>query len=87
MKSIDDLKGLKFRTYNPGTGRIAALAGAIPVQVEVPDLPTAFSTGRVEATITSGSTGVEARFWDFVSHYHDTQAWLPRNVEIGRAHV
>lgn len=80
IKSVDDLKGLKFRTYNPGTGRIAALVGAVPVQVEVPDLPTAFATGRVEVTITSGSTGVEARFWDFVSHYHDTQAWLPRNM-------
>ncbi|HRD74804.1 MAG TPA: TRAP transporter substrate-binding protein [Hyphomicrobiaceae bacterium] len=80
IKSIDDLKGLKFRTYNPGTARIAALVGAVPVQIEVPDLPTAFATGRVEVTITSGSTGVEARFWDFVSHYHDTRAWLPRNV-------
>lgn len=80
ISSVDDLKGLKFRTYNPGTGRIAALAGAVPVQIEVPDLPTAFATGRVEVTITSGSTGVEARFWDFVSHYHDTQAWLPRNM-------
>ncbi len=80
LKTIADLKGLKFRTYNPGTGRIAALVGAIPVQIEVPDLPTAFATGRVEVTITSGSTGVEARFWDFVSHYHHTQAWLPRNV-------
>jgi TRAP-type C4-dicarboxylate transport system substrate-binding protein len=80
IKSVEDLRGLKFRTYNPGTGRIAALVGAVPVQVEVPDLPTAFATGRVEVTITSGSTGVEARFWDFVSHYHDTQAWLPRNM-------
>lgn len=80
IKSLDDLKGLKFRTYNPGTGRIAALVGAVPVQVEVPDLPTAFATGRVEVTITSGATGVDARFWDFVSHYHDTQAWLPRNM-------
>jgi TRAP-type C4-dicarboxylate transport system substrate-binding protein len=80
IKTVDDLKGLKFRTYNPGTGKIAQIAGAIPVQVEVPDLPTAFATGRVEVTITSGATGVEARFWDFVSHYHDTQAWLPRNM-------
>lgn len=82
IKSIEDLKGLKFRTYNPGTGRIAALSGAIPVQVEVADLPTAFATGRVEATITSPSTGVDGKFWDFVTHYHDTQAWLPRNMVI-----
>lgn len=82
IKSMDDFKGLKFRTYNPGTGRIAAIAGATPVQVEVADLPTAFATGRVEATITSPSTGVDAKFWDFLSHYHDTQAWLPRNMVV-----
>jgi TRAP-type C4-dicarboxylate transport system substrate-binding protein len=82
IKSMDDFKGLKFRTYNPGTGRIAAIAGATPVQVEVADLATAFATGRVEATITSPSTGVDAKFWDFLSHYHDTQAWLPRNMVV-----
>ncbi|KAA2235804.1 TRAP transporter substrate-binding protein [Salinarimonas soli] len=82
IKSMDDFKGLKFRTYNPGTGRIAAIAGATPVQVEVADLATAFATGRVEATITSPSTGVDAKFWDFLNYYHDTQAWLPRNMVI-----
>jgi TRAP-type C4-dicarboxylate transport system substrate-binding protein len=80
LKSMDDLKGLKFRTYNTFTGRIAALSGAIPTQVEVPDVPTAFSTGRVEAMITSPSTGVDSKAWDFLTHYHDTQAWLPRNM-------
>jgi TRAP-type C4-dicarboxylate transport system substrate-binding protein len=82
LKSIDDLKGLKFRTYNTFTGRIAALSGAIPTQVEVPDIPTAFSTGRVEAMITSPSTGVDSKAWDFLTHYHDTQAWLPRNMVV-----
>ena len=48
IKSIEDLNGLKFRTYNTATGRIAALAKAVPTQVEAPDLPTAFATGRVE---------------------------------------
>jgi TRAP-type C4-dicarboxylate transport system substrate-binding protein len=80
LNSVEDLRGLRFRTYNPGTARIAQLAGATPVQVEVPDLPTAFATGRVESTITSAATGVDSRFWEFVSHYHDTQAWLPRNM-------
>jgi TRAP-type C4-dicarboxylate transport system substrate-binding protein len=82
IKSMEDFRGLKFRTYNPGTGRIAALSNAVPVQVEVADLATAFATGRVEATITSPSTGVDAKFWDFLSFYHDTQAWLPRNMVV-----
>ncbi|TCT05123.1 TRAP transporter substrate-binding protein [Aquabacter spiritensis] len=82
LKTIDELKGLKFRTYNPATQAIAKEAGAIPVQVEQADLATAFSTGRVEATITSPATGVDSKMWDFVSVYDDTQAWLPRNVVI-----
>ena len=62
------------------TQRIAALAGAIPTQIEVPDIATAFSTNRVESMITSASTGVDSKAWDFLTHFHDTQAWLPRNV-------
>jgi TRAP-type C4-dicarboxylate transport system substrate-binding protein len=78
----DDLKGLKFRAYNAATERLAQLAGAVPTQVEVPDIPTAFSTGRVEAMITSPSTGANSKAWDFLTHYHDTQAWLPKNMVI-----
>jgi TRAP-type C4-dicarboxylate transport system substrate-binding protein len=80
LKSVDDLKGLKFRTYNPMIGRIASLAGSIPTQIEVPDLPTAFATGRVDVMITSASTGVDTKAEDYLTHYHDTQAWLPRNI-------
>jgi TRAP-type C4-dicarboxylate transport system substrate-binding protein len=76
----DDLKGLKFRAYNAATERLAQLAGAVPTQVEAPDIPQAFLTGRVEAMITSPSTGANSKAWDFVSHYYNTQAWLPKNI-------
>ncbi len=77
-----DLSGLKFRAYNAATERMALLADAVPTQTEVPDIPTAFSTGRVEAMITSPSTGANSKAWDFLTHYHDTQAWLPKNMVI-----
>lgn len=82
VNTIDDLKGLRFRAYNASTERLAQLAGAIPTQVEVPDLPTAFSTGRVDAMITSPSTGADTKAWDYLDHYYDTQAWLPKNMVI-----
>lgn len=74
------MEGLSFRAYNVATERLAELLGANPTQVEEGDIPTAFSTGRVEAMITSPSTGANAQAWDFVSHYIDTQAWLPKNI-------
>ncbi|MCF6321950.1 MAG: TRAP transporter substrate-binding protein [Rhizobiaceae bacterium] len=82
IKSVDDLKGMKFRSYNASLEKFAKLAGAAPTQVEVPDIPQAFSTGRVEAMITSPSTGANSKAWDFVTHYTDIQAWIPKNVVV-----
>ncbi|MGY6633745.1 MAG: TRAP transporter substrate-binding protein [Alkalilacustris sp.] len=74
------LQGKTFRAYNAATERMAQLLGMVPTQVEAGDIPTAFSTGRVEAMITSPSTGVSSQAWDFTSHYIDVQAWLPKNI-------
>ncbi|MDD9725903.1 TRAP transporter substrate-binding protein [Roseovarius sp. SK2] len=82
ITSVDDLAGLKFRTYNATLEQFANLAGAAPTQVEVPDIPQAFSTGRVEAMITSPSTGVNSKAWDFLTHYTDIQAWIPKNIVV-----
>lgn len=82
IKTVEDLAGLKFRTYNATLEEFANLAGAAPTQVEVPDIPQAFSTGRVEAMITSPSTGANSQAWDFLSHYTDIQAWIPKNIVV-----
>jgi len=79
---VEDLEGKKFRTYNASTEKLANLAGAAPTQVEVPDIPQAFSTGRVEAMITSPSTGANSKAWDYLTHYTDIQAWIPKNIVI-----
>ncbi|WP_246332877.1 TRAP transporter substrate-binding protein [Aureimonas mangrovi] len=76
------LAGLNFRAYNVATERLAALIGATPTQVEETDIPTAFSTGRVEAMMTSPSTGANAKAWDFTRYYIDVQAWLPKNIVV-----
>ncbi len=85
LKSVSDIKGLKMRAYNAATETLARLAGAVPTQVEAPDIPTAFSTGRVDAMITSPSTGANSKAWDFVKYFHHTQAWLPKNMVIVNA--
>lgn len=82
VESLDDLKGVKFRAYNAATERLAELAGMVPTQIEVPDIAQAFATGRVDAMMTSPSTGVNSKAWDFVNHYYDTRAWLPKNIVV-----
>jgi TRAP-type C4-dicarboxylate transport system substrate-binding protein len=82
INTIDDLKGIKFRAYNATLEKFANLVGAAPTQVEVPDIPQAFATGRVEAMITSPSTGANSKAWDFITTYTDIQAWLPKNIVV-----
>jgi len=82
IKTVADLKGIKFRAYNATLELFANKIGAAPTQVEVPDIPQAFATSRVEAMITSPSTGANSKAWDFVSHYTDIQAWLPKNIVV-----
>ena len=80
LASVADMKGLKMRTYNPYTSRIAELAGAQPVTIQAAELAQAFATGAVNANITSGATGYDTKAWEVVKNYYDTQAWLPKNV-------
>ncbi|TVM05259.1 MAG: TRAP transporter substrate-binding protein [Halomonas sp.] len=82
LESGDDLRNLSMRAYNTASERIAQLTGAVPTQVEVPDIPTAFSTGRVEAMITSPATGADTKAWDYLSHFNHAQLWLPKNMVI-----
>lgn len=81
LNTMDDLKGLKFRTYSPFTSRIAQLAGAAGTEIQ-PPLATAFQTGRIEAMITSSSFGASNKAWDYLKNFYDTQAWLPKNFVI-----
>jgi len=82
VTSAEDLRGMKFRSYNPTLELFANLAGAAPVQVEVPDIPQAFATGQVETMITSPSTGANTKAWDFVEYYTPINAWIPKNVVV-----
>jgi len=80
INTVEDLKGAKWRAYNVGTTRIAELVGAQPVTVQAADLPQALATGVVNAFMTSGATGVDSKVWETMTHYYDTQAWIPKNV-------
>jgi len=82
VETGEELKGVKMRAYNKSSEQLAELLGALPTQVEVPDIPTAFGTGRVDAMITSPSTGANTRAWDYLTHFNHAQLWLPKNMVV-----
>ena len=79
INSVADSKGIKFRSYNNSTARIAELMGMLPVQVEAAELSQALATGVAEAFVSSGSTGYDRKVWEHLSHFYEVNAWLPRN--------
>ena len=82
INSTADYKGVKFRAFNPVTGRLAELMGAIPVTVQQSEVPQAFSTGVIQAMITSPATGVDTQAWDFVKYFYEVKAMAPWNIVI-----
>lgn len=79
VNSTDDIAGMRFRSYSAATGRIAELAGMIPVLIESAELPHALATGIVQTLMASGSTGYDSKIWEHLSYYYDIEAWRPRN--------
>ncbi len=82
ISSAADLKGVKWRAYNPQTSRIAELVGAQPVTIQAAELSQALATGVVESYMSSGSTGFDTKTYEHIKYWYDTQAWLPKNVVI-----
>jgi TRAP-type C4-dicarboxylate transport system substrate-binding protein len=80
VKSASDFKGMKMRTYNQSTVRIAEMLGAKPVDVPMVDVGKAIGEGRMEAMITSAVTGVENKVWGPIKYYYEINAWYPKNI-------
>jgi len=63
LKSVADMKGLKWRAYSPATARLAELFNAQPVTVQASELSQAFATGIVDSFMSSGSTGYDSKVY------------------------
>lgn len=79
VNSVADMAGLKFRSYNNATSRLAELTGMLPVTIEAAEISQAFATGVAESMISSGATGYDRKVWESLSHFYEVDAWLPYN--------
>ncbi|HSG95843.1 MAG TPA: TRAP transporter substrate-binding protein [Afifellaceae bacterium] len=79
VNSVADMNGIKFRSYNNSTARLAELTGMLPVTIEAAEISQAFATGVAESMISSGATGYDRKVWESLTHFYEVDAWLPRN--------
>jgi len=79
INSVADMEGIKFRSYNNTTTRLAELTGMLPVVIEAAEISQAFATGVVESMVSSGATGYDRKIWESLTHFYEVDSWLPRN--------
>jgi TRAP-type transport system periplasmic protein len=82
IRTIEDLKGSRFRSQTPIIARMAELMSATPVMVQAAEVPQAFATGIVNAMLTSAQTGADSAAWDFSRYFYDVGFSRTRNAVI-----
>lgn len=79
VNSVADMEGVKFRSYNNATSRLAELTGMLPVVIEAAEISQAFATGVADSMVSSGATGYDRKVWESLNYFYEVDAWLPRN--------
>lgn len=87
VTSVADMAGIKFRSYNNATARLAELTGMLPVTIEAAEISQAFATGVAESMVSSGSTGYDRKVWESLNYFYEVDAWLPRNYIMVNSEV
>lgn len=82
VDSVKDMAGVKVRSYNKATARLAELTGMAPISIEAAEISQAMAAGVINSLITSAVTGQDSKVWEQLTHFYQVQAWMPRNSVI-----
>ena len=67
LSSMADLQGKKIRTYDPFGTQFYQRLGASPIQMPWAEVIPALASGVLDGVHTSASSGVDGKFWEFLS--------------------
>jgi TRAP-type C4-dicarboxylate transport system substrate-binding protein len=77
VSSLEDLRGLKIRTYDRNSSEMMEMFGLVPLQMPSSDVVPALASGMVDAVMTSTTTGAAQGYWEFLPYiYRTNHLWL-----------
>src|SRR3712207_3115179 len=82
IAAASDLRGIRMRTYDRVTAEMSTRLGMVPQQLTNPDIVPALASGRVDAVMTSGTTAVAQRYWEFLRHAYTTNHLWASNLMV-----
>ncbi|MFH1804202.1 MAG: TRAP transporter substrate-binding protein [Pseudomonadota bacterium] len=77
IKSVDDLKSLRIRTYDATGTRVLDALGASPLQISWSDVVPQLATGSISAVLTGVDGGAAANFWDYTNSFTQINYAMP----------
>ncbi len=82
LARLDDLRGLRIRTYDSTSTAVLAGAGAQPVNLSQADAIPQVKAGTVDAMLSSGDGGVGRRLWEQLPHFTAVQYAMPISIAV-----
>lgn len=83
IRTLEDLQGLKIRSYDRSSTEIFAALGMTPVQLPWGDVVPALAAGTIDAVATSSPSAVDGSFWELLKYGYPTrQTWNTDVVSV-----
>jgi TRAP-type C4-dicarboxylate transport system substrate-binding protein len=76
IATVEDMKGLKTRTYDKNGALVVEATGGTPYALPFSEVYSSLATGLIDSVITSTPTGVDGKFWEVLKYYH------PLNITV-----
>ncbi len=83
VRSVEELKNLKIRTYDAAGVTTFKNIGAAPIQLSWADVVPQLGTGAISAVLTSDESGISAKLWEHLNHFNA----LPYSIAINMTHM
>lgn len=71
VTTVEDLKDMRLRAYDPTGVQVFSQVGAAPIQLSWADVIPQLTTGGIDAVLTSDEGGTNAKFWEHLSHFNE----------------
>lgn len=73
VSTLEDLRAVSIRVNEQGSQDMCERLGMAPIQMPWGDVVPALSSGRISAVSTSAASGVDGRFWEFMTTIYGTR--------------
>ncbi len=69
VTSVEDMNGLKTRTYDENGALFMEAVGATPYPLPFSEVYSSLATGVIDSVLTSTPTAVDGKFWEVLDYY------------------